>query len=601
MPRSTLTHVAAIAAVLASVVVPSTLCALDDARTAAVRRTLGERVTGPHRLRDLRGNRRALGDIVDGKGLVVVALGVHCPLANLYLPKLIALEKTYRARGVRVIAIYPNDADTTDLVAAHVYDHDASFLALKDFDQRLVDELGLERTPSAAVLDAQLRVVYRGRIDDQYGAAYRRAEPTRRELVDALDAVVAGNTVAVASTEADGCVIGRRPDGDTPTAGRTYSRDIAPILQSRCQGCHRPGRIGPFALLDYDDARDWSAMIREVVVERRMPPWHADSRHGSFRNRRALSNEEIETISSWVEQGAPRGDPADLPPPVEWSDAWSIGAPDAIFAMPEEKKLPADGILQYEYFVVPTGIDADRWIERAEVLPGDASVVHHVIVYIRRKDEPLYRFDGETTALVGWAPGDIPLVCPDGTAVLLPAGADLLFEIHYTPNGRATRDRTRVGIVWAKSPPRRQSRSNIFASHAMDIPAGDPHYRLEHSYRFREDVRLISLMPHMHVRGKAYRYLAEYPDGREEVLLSVPRWDFNWQTVYTFAEPLAIPKGTRIRAIAHWDNSLGNPNNPDPTARVRYGLQTHEEMMNGWLHFDVQAPAETPRGPTREF
>jgi mono/diheme cytochrome c family protein len=549
----------------------------------AKRMAVGQKLAGAFSLRDVRGNRRSLSSFREPAPWVLAFLGKDCPVSNLYVPRLAELEKRHRAR-VRFAAVYPNENETLDDIAAHALERDLPFLVLKDFGRRLADAIGVERTPEVALLDGDLVLRYRGRIDDQYGVAYRKEKPERAELAQAIDELLAGRPVAAPETEADGCLISRQ--STLPKmAHAVYTRDVAPILQKRCQACHRPGQIGPFPLVTYEDAADHAAMIREVVVQRRMPPWHADPRYGSWTNNRSLSREEIAAIAGWVEAGAPRGEAADAPAPVRWPEDWSIGKPDAIFTLPREQEVPAQGTMDYLYFVVPTGFAEDRWVQKAEVRPGDARVVHHVLVYVKLPGREVYGIDGSTTALVGWAPGDLPLVCPPGVAVRIPKEASLQFEVHYTPNGKATRDRTSVGIVFAAEPPARESRMNIFARIGIRIPPRVPHHREEGTMTLREDVRLVSAMPHAHLRGKSWRYEAIFPDGKTETLLLVPRWDFNWQSVYRFDPPLPLPKGTRIRMTAHFDNSEYNPANPDPAKEIRYGLQTWEEMMNGWIQY----------------
>jgi mono/diheme cytochrome c family protein len=433
-----------------------------------------------------------------------------------------------------------------------------------------------------AVLDRERVLRYRGRIDDQYGVAFRKEKPERRDLADAIEAVLAGRPAT--STEADGCLIGRRSALDEK-ADVTFARDVLPILQRKCQACHRPGQIGPFPLLTYEDAADHAATLREVVVQKRMPPWHADPRHGKFLNDRSLTAVELRTIAAWVAAGTPRGDPKDAPPPVVWPKEWRIGTPDTVLSMPKEMDVPAEGVLPYQSFIVPTGFGEDRWVTKAEVRPGDARVVHHVLIYVRLPGKEIYQLDGTSSAFAGWVPGDMPFEHPPGMAVKIPKEADLQFEIHYTPNGKATKDRTSIGLVFAKEPPARESRMNIFAKLAIRIPAGAPHHREESTLPFRQDVRILSALPHMHVRGKSWKYEAVYPDGRVETILNVPRWDFNWQSIYRFDPPVFLPKGSKLRAVAHWDNSDNNPANPDPSKDVRWGLQTWEEMMNGWVQW----------------
>jgi thiol-disulfide isomerase/thioredoxin len=545
---------------------------------------IGEKLRPGPSLRDVRGNRRSLDQFKNYRAFVLAFVGADCPLSNLYLPRLIELEKRYGPQQVKFLALYANENETLDKIAAHGDDRDVPFLLLKDLDRRLADMLGVQRTPEVAVLDGERALRYRGRIDDQYGAAYRKEKPEHEDLARALDQLLAGAPIATPLTDADGCLINR--ESSLPKKSDvTFTRDVLPILQQRCQSCHRPGQIGPFTLMSYEDAADHAAMIREVVCQKRMPPWQADARWGKFTNDRTLSTDEIATLCSWIDNGKPRGEAKDAPPPVAWPEGWSIGTPDVVLQMPKEVEVKADGVMPYLYFESPTGFEEDRWVQRAEVRPGDASVVHHVLVYLQIPGQQIYAADGATTVLVGWAPGDLPLINPPDTALRIPKEATLRWEVHYTPNGKATRDRTSVGLIFAKQPPRREPKLNIMAKVNLAIPAGAPHHEHRSVMTFKENALLLSLMPHMHVRGKSWRYELETPDGKVQTLLSVPRWDFNWQSVYRFETPLKVPKGSKIRSTARWDNSDNNPLNPDPTARVRYGLQTFEEMMNGWIQY----------------
>lgn len=550
---------------------------------------IGTKLTTSGSLRDLRGNQRQLADFKDARAFVLVFLGAECPLSNLYTPRLVELEKKYRGEKVKILGLYPNEPETIDRIAAHGDDYELPFLLLKDFGQQIADAVGVTRTPGVALLDAGLVLRYRGRIDDQYSAASRKESPTSKELVDAIDALLAGKPVAVPQAAADGCLLARGLPAP-PERDVTFSRDVAPILQKRCQDCHRKGGIGPFELDTFEQAAGRKAMLREVVVQRRMPPWHADARYGKFSNDRSLSEAEIGTIRRWVDTGAPRGSGADLPPPIARPEGWSIGTPDAIVKMPNEIDVPAQGKMDYLYFTTPTGFGEDRWVQQAEVRPGDATVVHHVLVYVKMKGKPMYQADGASAVVVGWAPGDMPSRFATGTALKIPKEADLLWEVHYTPTGKATKDRTSVGLIFAKEPPPREVQINIMAEWNLRIPAGDPSHRRVHSFHFKEDVRILSLMPHMHVRGKSWKYELVAPDGQTTTILSVPRWDFAWQSVYRFAEPLRVAKGSRLRAVVHFDNSDNNPLNPDPTKVVRYGLQTWEEMMNGWVTYVKEEP-----------
>lgn len=544
---------------------------------------IGDKLGVVSSLRDMRGNRRSLSDF-EFRALVLFFAGTDCPVTDRYTPRVIELDSQYSSSQVKFLAIYPNDADTFDYIAGSAYDRDVPYLLLKDVDQELSDTLGVDRTGSVAVLDADLVLRYRGAMDDLATQA-TAAIPEGGNLVQALDELLAGEAISVPETEAVGTALGRRVRSQSRDV--TYSRDVAPILQRRCQACHRPGQIGPFSLLDYRDAVQWKDMVKEVVTERRMPPWQADHRYGKFSNDRSMPDDEVEILRAWVENGAPRGDPALLPEPVKWSEGWLIDEPDVVFLQPETVDVPAEGVVKYIYQSDPIAIEEDMWVQQVDLQPGDPSVVHHMIVYVRRPGERR-RFG--SSALVVWAPGDQPDVFPDGMALKVPAGSTLLWELHYTPNGVATTDRSSVGVVLAKEPPEREVELSIFSKRPIKIAPGSPHHRHDNEFTFKEDSRLISLFPHMHLRGKSWKYDAVYPDGRIETVLSVPRWDFNWQTPYYFAQPLFMPEGTVLKATAYWDNSENNLGNPDQSEEVEYGLQSWEEMMNGWVRYVADKP-----------
>jgi peroxiredoxin len=534
----------------------------------------------------------SLAGLKDRKAIVVIFLGTECPLSNAFLPCLATLHEEYAPRGISVVGINANYQDAPERVASHARKYAISFPVLKDVGNKVADQFGARRTPEAFVLSPDGRVLYQGRIDDQFGIGYHRAnKPTRRDLASALDEVLAGKPVSVATTPVAGCLIARAPQ---PKAGGavTYAKHVSRILQKNCQECHRPGQIGPMSLLTYNDALAWADNIREVVSERRMPPWFADPRHGKFANDRSLSKEERETLLAWIDQGTPKGDEKDLPPPRSFVEGWVIGQPDVVFKMPQAYEVSAEtpeGGVPYKYFSVPTGFKEDRWVERAEAHPDATSVVHHIVVFIVGPGER-FRPDGPGNVLCGTAPGDMPLILRPGLAKKIPAGGRLVLQMHYTPNGKAVKDQSSVGLIFAKQPPKHRVltkpvANRNFISRGDHIPANADNYRIEAEYVFRDDVHLISFMPHMHLRGKDFLYEAVYSDDKKEVLLSVPRYNFNWQSVYRPAEPIAMPKGTRLHCVAHFDNSTKNPNNPDPTQPVYWGDQTWEEMMIGWIDF----------------
>ena len=368
--------------------------------------------------------------------------------------------------------------------------------------------------------------------------------------------------------------------------GATFSRDVAPIMLKNCASCHRPGEIAPMSLLNYKEVRPWARAIREKVVSREMPPWHADPKHGEWTNDRRLAQSEIDTIAKWVDGGAKEGDPKDLPPQPKFASGWQIGEPDVIFQMPEEFTVPADGAVPYMYFTVPTNFTEDKYIQAMEARAGDLSVVHHAVIYVREPgNQQPKRRDIGTGLLGALSPGMTPFLAEPGTAKLIKAGSQIVFQMHYTPSGKATKDRSMMGMKFAKGPVNKVITTTAAYDMRFTIPANAQNHEVRAYFEFDEDAEIVSLMPHMHLRGKDFVYRATYPDGKSEVLLSVPRYDFNWQVYYYPKKPIRMPKGTKIEAIAHFDNSTRNPMNPDPAKNVRFGEQTWEEMMNGF--FDI--------------
>jgi peroxiredoxin len=543
-------------------------------------------------LKDITGQDVCLSSFKDKKAIVVVFTGTECPINNQYLARLAQLHKTYAEQGVQFLAVNSNRQDTAQRVAEHAKQHAIPFPVLKDEQNRVADRFGAQRTPEAFILDAEWRIRYQGRIDDQFGVLYQRPAPTRRDLAIALDEVLTGKPVTQPITVVAGCFISRvaktRAQGEV-----TYSKQVARILQKNCLECHRPGQIGPMSLLTYDDASAWSETIREVVQEGRMPPWFADPHYGTFSNDRRLSREEREILLTWIEGGCPKGDDQDLPPPREFVAGWTIGKPDVVLTMKEEFAVPAvapkTGV-PYKYFEVETNFTEDKWVQRAQAVEGNRSVVHHIVVFIVAPGQK-FNPEKEGRVLVGTAPGDMPLILPPGMAKKVPAGAKLIFQMHYTPNGTRQKDSSSVGMIFAKEPPKREVYSLPVLNPRFAIPPGDDNYRVESQWTFRHDAQILGFMPHMHLRGKDFRYEVIYPDGKTETLLWVPAYNFSWQSAYRLAEPKAVPQGTKLHCVAHFDNSGKNPNNPDPTKVVFWGDQTWEEMMIGWSDFCYERPA----------
>lgn len=538
-------------------------------------------------LKDTAGKSYSPETIQDKKALVLVFVGTECPINNAYMPRLIELNKQYGAQGVAFWAINANLQDTPERVAEHVKQNHLDFPVLKDPANKVADLLGAQRTPEVFLFDADRKLRYHGRIDDQFGINFKRAQPTRNDLTSALDEVLAGKPVGQPTTQVAGCYIARVTKPKTE-GSVTYSRQVARIIQNRCQECHRPGQVGPFALMSYDDAVAWSQTIHEVLDEGRMPPWFADAPRNHFANDKRLTDEEKATFLAWLDNGMPRGDDKDLPTAKEWTAGWAIGKPDLVIKMPQAFDVPAEmpkGGIPYKRFRVKSGFTEDKWIARAEARPGAPSVVHHIIVFVAPADK---RWDpGSAPVLCGTAPGDMPMIAPAGAAKRIPANSDLIFEMHYTPNGVAASDISEVGLIFAKEPPPKVVRTLPVLNNRIRIPPGADNHKIESQFVFPFDAQLLSFMPHMHLRGKSFMYEAIYPDGRTETLLSVPKYNFNWQSAYRLEKPIDLPKGTKIHCVAHFDNSTKNPNNPDPKIEVKWGDQTWEEMMIGWCDYAV--------------
>ena len=574
----------------------------------------------PQSLRDILGRQRTVAEFDCCQALVLCFLGTDCPLANRQVPTLLELAKKYAAKPVRFLAIYPHEHESLDLISAHAVDYDLPFPVLKDLHQQLADALEVKRTPTFCVLDHDLELRFRGRINDQLSiGGGRRREASREDLALAIDDVLAGADVRVAETAVEGCLLDRArktKNDDLLGPSPTYEEHIAPLLGGRCQICHRDGSAAPFALETYEDAVRWSAMIREVVVQRRMPPWHADARFGHFANDRRLSAAEITRLTAWIDAGLPRGKAVAAAAvramqvshvePARSARSYSF-EPDATITTERSFQVPADGTADYVFSPAPRSkthelFPETRWVQAAELRPSHPEVVHHIMAFSVEGDHPgpPHSFAGSRIVAM-WAPGDPSFSFPSGTAMRIPARARLVFNIHYTPNGRAVRDRPTLALKFAAEPPKWEVAMRTHENTSFRIAPGDPHARGEYTFKIagRHDTRLIGLYPHMHVRGKSFRIESVLPDGSRETLLSVPRYDFNWQTMYWFKEPLELPLGSSLRAVARWDNSEHNLDNPDPTAEVRYGWQTNEEMMIAAMMFvfpreEGPAPAAPP-------
>lgn len=565
-----------IALVLGATLVPHGLLAAD-----ATSSHVGRQIAA-FELRDVYGKLHRLADYDAHDLLVVVFLGTDCPLVKLYGPRLAELAEEYAPRGVAFIAVNSNRQDTVTKAGHYARRHGIEFPVLKDPDNKVADRFGATRTPEVFVLDHRRAVRYHGRIDDQYGIGFQWAEPRRRDLAAALDELLAGEVVSVPTTPLAGCLIGRVPRVE-PHGDVTYSNQIARLFNRRCVECHREGEIAPFPLTSYGEAVGWAEMIREVVNERRMPPWFADPAHGHFANDARLTGDELELINQWVAHGAPEGDPAELPEPPQFVEGWRIPEPDLVFYMSDEPfTVAAEGVVDYQYFTIDPGFSEDVWIQAAEARPGNAAVVHHHVAYFVPPGGQTRGISQVQRQIAGYAPGTQPFIFPEGVAMRIPAGSKIVFQMHYTPVGTVQQDRSYVGLVLADpATVRRELRGEMSGNVTFRIPPGDPCHEVTAGRTFRRDTVLLNLAPHMHLRGRSFRFELEHPDGHREILLDVPHYDFNWQLRYDLAEPRLIHKGSRLHCYATFDNSEDNPANPDPTKEVTFGEQTWEEMMVG--------------------
>ncbi len=524
-----------------------------------------------------------LSDLGDKKLVVVVFLGTQCPLARLYTERLNEIAARYQPSGVALVGVNPNAQDSSADVARFAEEQRCRFPLLMDPAQRAADRFGATRQLEVFVLDGARQVRYHGRIDDQYRPGQHRSQPQRRDLVEAIEELLADKPVSVSDTELAGCLIDRSRPADKSEI--TYNRHIAPIFARQCVDCHRPGQIGPFSLVDYQDALAWGDTVRERVAEGVMPPWHADPAFGHFANERRLSDREKQQIYDWVEQGMAEGDPAERPPATRFADGWINGKPDQIVPMPEPVAVPATGIVDYITVEMDPGFKEDVWIRSAEVMPGNRKVLHHATVVVAPPSHgDMVKAFEHSSVISGWTPGYTPNLPPPGMARKIPAGWHIYMQLHYVTTGIATSDATSLGLLFAHDV-QLPVWTHFLLREDFVLRPFEANQQLEQSWRVPHDILLLSLFPHMHLRGKSFRYEAIYPSGQTEVLLNVPKYDFMWQHQYILSQPKRLPAGTMLRGVAIYDNSSANPNNPDPSATVKCGQQTTDEMFNGWFEF----------------
>lgn len=526
---------------------------------------------------------RSLDDFKERKAFVLVFVDTGCPLVPRYLPTLKRLEAEYRKRDVQFLAVNVGLEDSIVDMAAQAIEFDAPFPFVKDIEGKCVAALGAERTPEVIVLDADRRICYRGRIDDQYRPGGGLPAPTRHDLKEALDDLLAGKMVRIATTTVDGCKIAKAAvvKNDQPI---TYAEHVGPLLLKHCAICHRPGEAVPFSLTTFEQAKAKGRAIAEVTADGKMPPWYAASSHGKFTNDRKLSAAQRELIQAWVRGGMSKGDDAvlaKLPKVEERKNEWRIGTPDLILST-NSFDLQAEGDIAYQYVVLPHVFLYETWFQAIEILPDNPKVVHHANLAYAAIGKKL----DNSNFITGHVPGAEPMQLTDNVAFKMPSGSVLALQIHFVATGKVEKCKLRVGVKFASGTVKKQLKFFLFDGGRFSIPAQEPAYALKRGFTLEHDAVGIGMFSHMHLRGKAMTFRAELPAGKSETLLMVPNFSFDWQIPYVWPEGAKkFPKGTKLECVAVYDNSAFNAFNPDPKAIVRSGQQTYHEMMNGFLFY----------------
>ncbi len=560
-------------------------------------------------LRDSDGRMKALMGDRNTKAVVLFFLGVECPVSNGYATEMTRLASSYGPRGVVFRGVIADRDTSIETAARHRKEHGLEFPVVLDPERDVADQTGVTVTPEAVVLDEGGRIAYRGRIDDRYTADGRRLKAARiHDVSDALDALLAGHSPRVARTEAFGCPL---PELRVTSAGEevTYAKHVAPILWKRCTGCHRPADVGPFSLLTYEDAAKRSTFIHDVTASRRMPPWKPRHGFGEFLDEARLSNRELATLAAWAEAGAPEGDPSQLPaPPSPATDQWHLGTPDLVLQLPEPYVVPPSEDV-YRAFTLPMPLDRLQPVSAVEFRPDNRRVVHHARFYLdpthtsraRDQADPAPGFatiggnDLPLANLGAWNPGVTPRMPLPGVGYTFQPGADFVLLVHYHGAGKPELDRSSVGIYFAKEPITRSMQSIPLSTARIDIPPGEPGHRITLHATLPADVHAYNVMPHGHYLMRQIKLWATLPGGTTRRLLWINDWDLNWQGLYHFAEPVALPKGTKLHVVAIYDNSDANPFNPNrPPKRVRFGPASSDEMLGCHIQILTDRPEDEP-------
>lgn len=520
-----------------------------------------------------------------------------CPVANAYAPEMKRLAKEYEPRGISSVVVYAEAGLEPWKAECHSFEFDAGCPAILDPNLALARRLGATVTPEAAIVSQGGGLCYLGRIDDQYPElGKKRPQAARHELRDALEAALEGRPAPCPRTESVGCPI-EFPRAPEEGVGPTFAKDVAPILFARCTPCHRPGEVGPFSLLTYEDARKRAGQIARVTADRLMPPWKAVPGYGEFQHERRLSDSELTTLRQWAKDGAPPGNLKSAPPPPEPKTGWTLGPPDLVLEIPETFNIPSEGEDVNMHFILPLDLSKERYLRGLEVRPGNPRVVHHAVGFLDqsgtarrlsggRSGYP--RFGGPGFAPAGitprYVPGQLPEFFEPGTAITLGKGWDYVLQIHYHPSGKPETDRTAVAFYFTNEKPKRAPTGILMGSEDIDISPGEKEYLVRDAYQLPADLEVRDIWAHMHMLGREVEVHAELPDGKTLPMLKISDWDYNWQETYKYRTPLRLPRGTVIRAQFRYDNSEGNPKNPNrPPKRVTLGEKTTDEMAGIWI------------------
>jgi peroxiredoxin len=535
-------------------------------------------------------------DFKGAPATVLFFLNTECPVSNSYIPRLLRMNHEFRPRGVRFYAVFSNGIETKADVLKYAKDYALTFPTVLDASGDVARRFGIRVTPEVVVLDQDDNLAYRGRIDDNPDSSQVR----EADLKATVFAALAGKPIPKAETQAFGCFLDPNPAAPARKNAPTYAGDVAAILQKHCQTCHRPGQVGPMSLTTYQEASAFAGTIKDVTQRQVMPPWHAADHFGSFQHSRRLTDGEVATLAKWADGGAPLGDPKKIPPSPTFTDGWELGQPDLVCQAEASYSVAADGADIYRNFVIPMKFDEDRYVTAIEVHPDNRRVVHHIIAYqdftgkslaLDAKDPgPGYTSSGggigfDPDGMIGgWAPGNAPHYLPDGVAIRVPKGSYIVLQVHYHKDGKPEVDRSQIGLHFANAPVQKLARLVPIVNLKMEIPANDPHRLITADWTAPDDLHAFDIMPHMHLLGRRMKLVATLPDGKAVPLIDVPNWDFRWQDTYVYSKPVALPKGTKIHLEAIYDNSTGNPNNPNhPPKLVKWGEQTTDEMCLAYL------------------